>query len=94
MTAKVPNRVTTRSKDASTIDAVLPITLRDFGRFQVLNRSLDAFFHGMGTCWLVLPDRQIDEAKRRISLARYQVIGEMDLVPEMALFPKMQGCKG
>lgn len=68
------------------IDAVLPLTWRDYERSEILLRSLDRFFGDLGTCWVVTPDRELDIIRSRIPGGRYQVIPESSIIPELKFY--------
>jgi hypothetical protein len=67
----------------STIDAVLPLTASDYERARILLRSLDRFFVDLGICWIVTPDGDLDAIGRSIRGARYRVIAESVIIPEL-----------
>jgi glycosyltransferase involved in cell wall biosynthesis len=68
------------------IDAVLPLILKDFERFKMLDVSLNKFFPDLGRLWIVTPDAEVEEIKRRINNPNYSVISESDIVPEFTAF--------
>jgi hypothetical protein len=73
------------------MDAVLPLTLKDFDRFRILQKSLDAFCKNLlNIIWVVVPDHQLQEIREQIGSGNYQVIPESFLVPEIKLL-KIQG---
>jgi hypothetical protein len=74
-----------------TLDAVLPLTVKDLDRFRILQRSLDIFCQDLlGTIWVVVPDDQIAEVSRAIESGSYRVIAESLLIPEIKLL-KVKG---
>lgn len=76
----------------SKLDAVLPITLKDYGRFTILQKTLKIFCEELlEVVWVVVPDRDFPEIKSRIKEKNYEVIPESKLVPEFNLFPKRSG---
>jgi hypothetical protein len=77
------------------MDAVLPLTLRDVDRASLLLRSLEGRFERLGTLWVVCPDHEapaIEAALARLT-PRYalRVEREAELVPELALAPRLRG---
>ena len=76
----------------SKMDAVLPITLKDYGRFTILQRTIDLFCRDLfNVIWIVVPDRDLQEIKRRVEDAKYRVISDSELIPEFKLFPNRGG---
>ncbi|KAM3096350.1 DUF6492 family protein [Phormidesmis sp. 146-35] len=73
-------------KDAQKIDAVLPLTLKDYPRFEILDKSFKRFFKDLGKCWIVTPDREFEQIRDLIQDDRYCVIAESSLVPEFKIF--------
>lgn len=74
------------------LDAVLSITLKDYERFTILQKSLKFFCKDLiRVCWVVTPDDEFAEIKSRISDDNYCVIPESNLVPEFNIFPKTRG---
>jgi hypothetical protein len=66
------------------LDAVLPLTLADAARAQILFRSLDRFFGPLRTCFVVVPDREWRAVRGRVPTGRYEVLPEGMLIPELA----------
>jgi hypothetical protein len=75
-------------KNSQKIDAVLPLTLRDYPRFEILDKSFKRFFKDLGKCWIVTPDREFEQIKNLIQDDRYCVISESSLAPEFKIFQK------
>ncbi len=79
----------------TTIDGVLPIVAKDFERAQLLFESLALNFTGLGTLWLVCPDRDVEALTRCLAARppafRYQIEAESRVVPEFALSPRLGG---
>lgn len=73
------------------IDAVLPLTLKNYDRFKILYKSMHLFFKDLGTCWVVTKDSEFKVLKSRINDQKYTVIKESLLVPE---FKKMKDIRG
>lgn len=65
------------------MDAILPLTIRDLSRSQILRTSLGRFFPELGMVWVVVPDRQLREISRAIKEPRYKVVPETRLIPEL-----------
>lgn len=80
---------------SSTIDAVLPLTLRDLDRAGLLFESLARRFRGLGTLWIVCPDvevRVLDRCLRELASGlNVRVEAEGNLVPELRLVPLLKG---
>lgn len=72
-----------------TIDAVLPLTLKDYGRFEILYRSIKKNFIDLGTFWIIVIDKEYDEIKSRIKDKQFQVINESSIVPEFKLLDEL-----
>ncbi|WP_073072260.1 DUF6492 family protein [Phormidesmis priestleyi] len=68
------------------LDAVIPLTLKDYPRFEILHTSLKLFFKDLGKCWIVTPDHEFEQIKSLISDEQYCVIPESSLVPEFKIF--------
>lgn len=74
------------------LDAVLPLTLKDYDRFEILYKSIEQFCPELiKTCWIVTPDRDFTQIKNRIDNNKYQIISESSLVPEFKIFGKTGG---
>jgi Family of unknown function (DUF6492) len=73
------------------MDAVLPITIRDYERFTILDKSLKMFCHAIRNCWIVTPDQEFEQLKSWIQDDTYQVIAESSLIPEFKIFNKTRG---
>lgn len=71
---------------AQKLDAVLPLTLKDYARFEILHKSLKLFFKDLGKCWIVTPDHEFERIKSLISDEQCYVIPESSLVPEFKIF--------
>jgi hypothetical protein len=69
-----------------TLDAVLPLTESDFERYEILRQSLDRFFPDLGTCWIVIADREYNALSRRIQGAHYRVLRESAIIPELRFY--------
>ena len=77
--------------EAEKIDAVVPLTLKDYDRFEVLRKSCNRFLRNLGTCWVVTPDRETAILSKLIRDERYRVVPETDVVPEFSLFRSIPG---
>jgi hypothetical protein len=74
----------------SRIDAVVPLAAADFERFhKLLLPSLQCFFGVLGTCWVVAPATDVEFLKDGIDDERFQVLSEVDLIPELPLYRKI-----
>jgi hypothetical protein len=68
------------------LDAVLPLTAGDAERAQILLRSLEAFFEPLGTCFVVVPDADVETVRRALGRDWCAVLPESELVPELRWF--------
>jgi Family of unknown function (DUF6492) len=68
------------------LDAVLPLTIADAERAQILFRSLEALFEPLGRCYVVAPDEDVHRVRRVVPHARYSVVPESDVVRELGYF--------
>lgn len=77
------------------IDAVLPLTLRDAERAELLLESLARNFTGLRRLWVVCPDSQAAELRSRYRGRHLpfelQVESELGIVPEFALKVRQSG---
>jgi len=78
------------------LDAVLPLTLRDVERAEILRSSLSKYFPELGTLWIVVPDPQlpaIREAlrKQKVEAQDLRLVPETEIVPEFRLTPTLRG---
>jgi hypothetical protein len=78
------------------MDAVLPLTLRDYERSLLLRRSLARFFTGLGTLHMVVPTRELADVEQRLAAhpadgVRVSLVAEDELVPELRSFPRLRG---
>ena len=81
----MPDRPETEATMNDTLDAVLPLTEKDLPRFTgILMPTLDRFFVGLGTCWIVVPDAQVHRVRQVVRTPRYEVVAETELLPELA----------
>jgi len=67
------------------IDTVLTLTLRDCDRAQLLFRSLK-LLEPLRVCWVVAPDAELAEIRRRIPSDTVRVIPDSELVPELKFY--------
>jgi hypothetical protein len=77
--------------DLQKVDAVVPLTLKDYDRFEILRKSCNRFLGGLGTCWVVTPDREAGTLSDLIHDERFRVVPETDVVPEFSLFRSIPG---
>ena len=68
------------------LDAVLPLTNKDYARFEILRKSLERFFPDIGTCWVIVSDREYDSVSVGIRDDRYRVIAESTIIPELRFY--------
>lgn len=75
------------------MDAVLPLIQRDVPRAQILFASLERFFEGLGTIFIVVPDAQRSaiEAALPSSGLTLVVLDESAVAPELACYPRIGG---
>lgn len=70
---------------------MLPLTLRDFERFRILDESLPHFFEDLRVCWVVTPDQDFHGLSARIGRGRYRIVRESEIVPEFRYFRGING---
>jgi len=68
------------------LDVVLPLANRDYERFEILRKSLQRFFPDLGTCWVVVSDREYDQIRSKIRDSRYRLIAESTIIPELRFY--------
>lgn len=77
------------------IDAVLPLILRDMERAEFLFESLAKKFSGLRKIWIVCPDAQVDQISARLKGQTFpfeiSIEPELKIVPELTLRPKLSG---
>jgi hypothetical protein len=68
----------------ATVDAVLPVTAKDVLRARILLLSLDRFFQGLDTCWVIPPDRDLETVRKELSSIglHLRFLPESEIVPE------------
>ena len=77
------------------LDAVLPLTVSDLERAQILFRTLETFFEPLGTCHVVVPDDDVALVGARVPESeRYVVVAESELVPEISWFRSTARIRG
>jgi len=76
------------------IDAVLPLTVRDYERSEIVRKSLERFFKDLGTCWVVTPDREFNIIKSRIAGGKYQIIPQSTIIPELKFYKRVRRIPG
>jgi hypothetical protein len=67
------------------LDALLTVTVKDLDRAQILLRSLK-LVQPLRVCWVVAPDSQLDEIRRRLPSAKVRLIAESEVIPELAFY--------
>ena len=65
------------------VDAVLPLTAADAERARLLFRSLDAFFEPLGTCYVVVPERDLSAVRDVVPANGFELLPETEVVPEL-----------
>jgi hypothetical protein len=87
--------VDTRACSIGSMDAVLPLTLRDVPRASLLLESLSERFSGLGKLWVVAPERELSAIERGLARAPgalpMELLSESSLVPELSLTPLLKG---
>ncbi|HWA71640.1 MAG TPA: DUF6492 family protein [Polyangiaceae bacterium] len=87
--------VDTKVSRIASMDAVLPLTLRDVPRASLLLESLSRRFSGLSKLWVVVPERELSAVARALSDAPrglpLELVGEAALVPELSLTPLLKG---
>lgn len=85
-----PGRSSSWPGGGERIDAVLPATAKDFDRFRrVLVPSLRKFFAPLGTCHVVVPETDVSLFEGAVEDARFQVVSEVALIPELLDYRKI-----
>jgi hypothetical protein len=73
------------------LDAVLPLLLKDYERFRILDKSLRKFCPDLiKTCWVVVRDSEYEELDQKISNWRYRVVPECLVIPELKFYRLMR----
>jgi hypothetical protein len=69
------------------IDAVLPLLLKDYDRFEILNKSMKKFCSDLiNTCWIVTKESEYKELNKKIHNWFYRVIPESLVIPELRFY--------
>ena len=71
--------------DNQRLDALLTLTLKDCDRAQLLFRSLK-LVEPLGVCWVVAPDHQLKEIRRRIPAQHVRLVPESEVAPELDFY--------
>lgn len=71
------------------VDAVLPLTLRDCERAQILLDSLEAFFPGLHTLHVIVPDAQRSAIESQLRFSRLVIRNENDVLPELPFWRRL-----
>jgi len=74
------------SRGQPKVDAVLPLTNKDYERFEILRESLERFFHDLGKCWVVVSGREYYHIRAKIRASRSRVIAETTIIPELRFY--------
>ncbi len=73
------------------MDAVLPFIMADSERYKILYKSVKAHFKDLGTCWVVVPDREYHSVNILIRDPQFKIIRESELIPEVKYMAKPEG---
>lgn len=69
------------------LDAVIPLLLKDFQRFEILDKSLKKFCTDLiNICWVVVRDDEYIELVKKIKNSFYEVIPESSIIPELTFY--------
>ncbi len=68
------------------LDAVLPLTLKDYERFRILSYSIKRFFECLNTLWIVTKNDEYKELSAKIDDSNYHVMPEEEIIPELKLY--------
>lgn len=71
------------------LDAVLPLTLRDCERAQILLDSLEVFFPGLHTLHVIAPSAQMAAIRAKLRFSRMALRSEDELLPELAFWRRL-----
>ncbi len=74
-----------------TLEAVLPLILADYERFEILNASLERFFPDLRTIWVVVRDAELRALGSLIRDSRYRLVPELTVVPEFRFYRRIPG---
>lgn len=67
-------------------DAVLPLTLKDFERFQILDKSIRKNVKDLNICWIITTDLEHNCINGKINNNLYRVIPESIILPELKFY--------
>ena len=70
-------------------DAVLPLLMKDYGRFEILDKSIKKHLRDINVCWVIATDREYGEIHRKIENDMYRVIPESILLPELEFYKRI-----
>ena len=70
-------------------DAVLPLLLKDYGRFEILDKSISKYMRDLHICWIISTDREYNDLKKKIKSNIYRVISESSILPELRFYKKI-----
>lgn len=71
------------------IDAVLPMLLKDYDRFRILDKSIKMNLKDLNIFWIIATDREYDSMKRLINDNYYRVITESSIIPELRFYKNL-----
>ncbi len=75
--------------ETTRVDAVLPLTLRDCDRAQILLDSLETFFPDLHTLHVIVPDHQREAIASTLRFSRIALRTEGDVLPELAFWRRL-----
>jgi hypothetical protein len=71
------------------LDAVLPLTLRDCERAQILLDSLEVFFPDLHTLHVIVPDHQAESVRHALRFSRLALRTESEVLPELSFWRRV-----
>lgn len=71
------------------LDAVLPLTLRDCERAQILLDSLEIFFPGLHTLHVIAPSSQVAAVASKLRFSRLKIRSEDEVLPELRFWRRL-----
>jgi hypothetical protein len=73
-------------KPENKFDAVLPMLIKDYDRFRVLDKSLRKNLKDLNIAWLIAPNGQCNSIKKLINDDYYRIIPESIILPELKYY--------
>jgi hypothetical protein len=71
---------------AGKLDAVLPLTIKDYERFRILNYSIKRFLECLNTLWIVTKNDEYKELSAKLTETNYHVFPEEEIIPELRFY--------